>query len=127
MSVFFDSWKTCMGRKGLPVPDVNDVNEAVEFVHSLHSAIENSGGEAAIAIGTLISSGALGELGEGALIALAGVAQTAAAFYVSQSIACLAAVAVVDLGTLFASNELPDFVVAELQTQGVDVAGVGVG
>jgi hypothetical protein len=53
------------------------------------------------------------------LVALAGVAQTIAAFYISESISCVAVVAADDLKRLFAENELPDFVVAELDSQGI--------
>ena len=111
-----------MHGKGLPVPDVQDANEALEMLDKLHQALEAAGGEAEVTIGTLIASGALGSMGEGALIVLGGVAQTAAAFYISAAISCLSFVAASDLRKLFADNSVPGFVVAELEDQGVDLA-----
>ena len=123
---FSEDWAACMATKGMPVPSVETVNEALEVVHQIHTAVENSGGEA-ITIAELIGTGALAGLGEGALVVLAGVGQTLALVYINDAIACLAAAALSDLRQRFADNELPDFVVAELESQQVDLTGQGVG
>ncbi len=124
MSQFSDNWVQCMHSNGLPVPSVEDANEALEYVHKIHSALENaSGGEAEVTIGTLIALGAFAGVDEVVLIALGDVAQVAAALYLSACIGCIASVAFDDLKKLFAENELPDFVVAELDSQGVDLVG----
>jgi hypothetical protein len=123
MSAFSESWEHCMHDKGLPVPSVEDANEALELVDKIHQAIENAGGEAEVTIGALIVAGALVGVDEAALAVLSEVAQVAAALYISVCIACLASVALDDLKGLFASNDLPDFVVAELEGQGVDLGG----
>ena len=124
MSTFGEDWERCMTGKGLPVPSVEDANEALEFLHQLHSAMDNvTGGEAEMTIGTLLASGALGGIGEGSLVILGGIAQTLVAVYLSQAISCLGVVAGGELRKLFSSNELADFVVAELDIQGIDLAG----
>jgi hypothetical protein len=57
---------------------------------------------------------------------LGEVAQFEAALYISDSLACMGSVAIDDLKALFASNEVPDFAVAELNTQGIDLAAAAV-
>ncbi len=124
MSQFSDDWVQCMHGSGLPVPNVEDANEALEYVHKIHSALENaSGGEAEVTIGTLIALGAFAGVDEAVLIALGDVAQVAAALYISACLGCVASVALDDLKKLFAENALPDFVVAELNDQGVELVG----
>jgi len=123
MSNFSESWEQCMHGNGLPVPSVEDANEALELMHKLHSAWENAGGDEQMTIGALIALGALAGVDEGALVVLGEVAQVAAALYISACIGCIASVALDDLKNLFAENELPDFVVAELDGQGVDLVG----
>jgi len=112
-----------MSTKGMPVPHVEDVDEAVELLHQLHSAAENAVVEPdqIVTIGTLIASGALTGMSEGALVILAGVAQTAAAVYITESLACLSAVAAQAVKQLFANNELPDFAAEELRSQGFEL------
>jgi hypothetical protein len=121
MSVFFDRWGQCMHGSGLPIPSVEDANEALEFVHKLHSALEGSGAEAGVTIGALIALGAFAGVDEGGLAVLGEVAGVAAAVYISASIACIGSVAFDDLKSLFASNDLPEYVVAQLNSQGVDL------
>jgi hypothetical protein len=127
MATFSENWRQCMGGKGLPVPSVEDVSEAIEFLHVLNLALENAGGGAEVTIESLIASGALGGIGEGSLVILGGIAQTAAAFYIHQCISCLSSVTGAALKSLFAQNELPDFVVAELESQGFELANEAVG
>lgn len=122
MNTFFENWKQCMHGNGLPVPCVEDANEALEFVHKLHLALENAGGDEEMTIGTLITFGAAG-IDEAALAVLGEVAQVAAAFYIDACISCIVSVALDDLKRLFANNELPNFVVAELDSQGIDLTG----
>ncbi len=118
MSSFSEGWEQCMHSSGLPVPNVEDANEALEFLHKLHSAWENAGGDEQLTIGALLALGAVVGFDEGALAVLGEVAQVAAVLYLSACVGCLAAVAFDDLRRLLASNELPDFVVAELGNQG---------
>lgn len=120
MSTFFENWKQCMSNSGLPVPNIEDINEAVEFLHQLHSAWENAGGEVET-IGALIASGAAAGISEDALIVLGTVANIAVSLYINQGIGCLGSVAKDGLKALFAQNELPDFVIAELDSQGIDL------
>ncbi|MDN5284228.1 MAG: hypothetical protein JWR38_502 [Mucilaginibacter sp.] len=121
MSTFFENWKQCMSNSVLPVPNIEDVNDAVEFLHQLHSAWENAGGEVETTIGTLIASGAAAGISEDALVVLGTVANIAVSLYISQGIGCLGSVAKDGLKALFAENELPDFVIAELDSQGIDL------
>lgn len=124
MSTFSSDWERCMSQHGMPVPHLEDADEALELLHQLHSAAENAGVEPGqvVTLGTLIASGGLSFVGEPALVILAGVAQTAAAVYISQGISCVFAAAALDIKRLFASNELPDFVAEELANQGIDLA-----
>jgi hypothetical protein len=71
----------------------------------------------------LIAAGAFVGADEAVLAVLGEVAQVAVAMYITAYIGCLASVALDDLKGLFASGELPNFVVAELESQGVDIAG----
>lgn len=123
MSTFSSDWEHCMSQHGMPVPHLESADEALELLHQLHSAAENAGVEPGhvVTLGTLIASGGLTLVGEPALVVLAGVAQTAAAVYVSQGVSCVFAVAALDVKRLFASNELPDFVAEELGDQGIDL------
>lgn len=123
MSDFSENWVQCMHNSGLLVPTVEDANEALEFLHKLHSAWENAGGEAELTIGALLAAGALVGVDEAALAVLGEVAQVAVLFYISACVGCIASVALDDLKGLFASNEVPDFAVAELENQGVDLQG----
>ena len=123
MSEFSEAWAQCMRRNGLPVPDLETANEALEFADKLHSAWENAGGGEELTIGALIAVGAFVGADEAVLTVLGEVAQVAAAIYITASISCVASVALDDLKGLFARGELPDFVVAELESQGVDIAG----
>jgi hypothetical protein len=122
MSAFAERWEQCMHGRGLPVPSVEDANEALEFVDKLHSAWENANGDEVMTIGALIALGAFTGVDEAAVEVLGEVAQVAAVLYISACIACLASVAIDDLRRRFASADLPDFVVAELNSQGVDLA-----
>jgi hypothetical protein len=120
MSTFSDSWKQCMQANSLPVPDLETANEALEFLHKLHDAWENAGGEAELTIGALLVAGALaGTIGAGALEVLGEVAAVTVTLYLSACIACMGSVAIDDLKNLFASGQMPDFVVAELESQGI--------
>lgn len=120
MSSFSDAWAHCMHGNGLPVPDVQTLNEALEFLDKVHSAWENAGGGEELLIGALIAGGAI-VVGEAALVVLGEVAQVAAFAYLGAGILCLASVAVDDLKGLFAAGQLPAFVVAQLETNGIDV------
>ena len=122
MSEFSENWVACMHGNGLPVPDVEGVNEALEFVHKIHSAWENAGGGEELTIAALIAAGAFAGVDEAVLAVLAEAGAVVAAAYLSACIGCIAAVALDDLKGLFAQGELPDFVVAELETQGIDLA-----
>lgn len=121
MSTFFENWEQCMHGNGLPVPSVEDASEAVELLDKLQRAMENAGGEAEVTIGALLALGAFVGIDEAALAVLGEVAQVAAALYISMCLGCLGSVALDELKGLFASNELPDFVVAELNNQGIDL------
>jgi alanine dehydrogenase len=125
---FASDWSACMSKKGMPVPTTETADEALELLHQLHSAAENAGVEPGqiLTIGTLIASGGLSAVGEGTLVILAGVAQTAVAVYVAAGISCVFAVAALDIKRLFASNDLPEFVADELSSQGIDLEGEAV-
>jgi hypothetical protein len=123
MSEFSEAWAQCMHGNGFPVPDVETANEAVEFVHKLHSAWETAGGGEELTIASLIAAGAFVGADETVLAVLGEVAQIAVVMYITACIACLASVAFDDLKGLFASGDLPDFVVAELESRGIDIAG----
>jgi hypothetical protein len=126
MATFFSDWESCMRQHGMPVPHVEDADEALELLHQLHSAAENAGilePDQVVTIGTLLAAGGLSQVvSEPALIVLAGVAQTAAVVYINQGVACVFAVAALDIKRLFASNDLPDFVSVALAEQGIDLA-----
>ncbi|MVN75601.1 hypothetical protein GO988_04610 [Hymenobacter sp. HMF4947] len=126
MSDFSENWEQCMHSSGLLVPNVEDANEALEFLHQVHSAWENSGGEAELTIAGLLAAGALVGVDEGALAVLGQLGEIAVAAYLSACISCMASVALEDIKSLFANNELPDFVVAELEGQGVDLTNEAV-
>ena len=119
MNTFFGNWEQCMHGQGLPVPNAEDAKEALELLHKLHSAWENAGGDEAMTIGALLAAGAITGIDEEILGA---VAQVVVVVYISACIACITSVAIDDLRGLFASNEIPDFVVAELNNQGIDLA-----
>ena len=129
MSEFSDNWAQCMRNGGFPVPTVETANEALEYLHKLHDAWENAGGGEELTIGELLLGGAavvgagaaVVEFGEDALVVLGQIGQVAVAFYLSACVGCLASVALDELKNLFAGNELPDFVVAQLESQGVDL------
>jgi hypothetical protein len=121
MSTFFESWQACMHRNGFPVPSVEDAKEAVELLHQLNQALENAGGEVEMTIGALIAAGALVGIDEGVLVVLGDVAQVAATVYIGTCIGCIGSVALPDLRRLFASNELPGFVVDQLNGNGIDL------
>jgi hypothetical protein len=123
MSAFSEAWAQCMHRNGLPVPDVETANEALEFIDALHSAWEHAGGGEELLIGGLIAAGAFVGADEAALTLLGHVAQVAAALYISACVTCIGSVAIDDLKGLFAQGQVPDFVVAQLDSQGVDLAG----
>ena len=123
MSEFSEAWVQCMHGVGFPVPDVETANDALEFVDKLHSTWENAGGGEELTIAALIAAGAFVGADEAVLAVLGEVAQVAVAMYITAYIGCLASVALDDLKGLFASGELPNFVVAELESQGVDIAG----
>ncbi|SIT43293.1 conserved hypothetical protein [Paraburkholderia ribeironis] len=123
MSAFSDRWTQCMQGSGFPVPTVEDANEALEVLHKVHDAWENSGGEAELTIGALLAAGAVVGVDEGVLATLGEVATVAVGVYISACVACLGSVAFDDLKGLFASNAVPDFVVAQLNSQGVDLGG----
>ena len=112
-----------MHGNGLPVPDVQTLNEALEFLDKVHSAWENAGGGEELLIGALIAGGAVVGVDEAALAVLGEVAQVAALAYLGACITCLGSVAVDDLKGLFAAGQLPAFVVAQLETNGIDVKG----
>ena len=126
MSTFSEALVTCMQGHGLPVASVENVTEALEFVDKLHSAWENAGGGEELTIVALIAAGAFVGVDEGVLAALEAVGQVAAALYISACIGCIASVAIDDLKGLFASNDLPDYVVAELNNEGVALSGTAV-
>jgi hypothetical protein len=125
MSTFSEQWGQCMRGKGLPVPDIEGVNEAVDLLEHIHEAIENTG-DAEVTIGALLAAGALVGIDEAALAVLGEVAQVAAALYLLACTACLGSVAIDKLRGLFASNELPGFLVAQLESQGVELSNQAV-
>lgn len=118
MSAFFDAWKQCMLQSGLPVPTIDTVNEAVEFLHTLQTAWEQSGADEALLMGALPAS-ALVSFGKDAVGAVAGVVVLV---YEKACISCLASVALDGLRSLASNGQLPDFVVAELRNEGIDIA-----
>ncbi|EEA01123.1 hypothetical protein BH160DRAFT_3557 [Burkholderia sp. H160] len=122
MSAFSDRWTQCMQGSGFPVPTVEDANEALDFLDKLHNALENSGG-ADVTIGALLAAGAVTGVDEAILATLGEVATVAVGVYIGACVACLGSVAFDDLKGLFASNAVPDFVVAQLNSQGVDLGG----
>lgn len=121
MSAFFEKWERCMKKVGFPVPTAETPSEALEFLHQLHTAWEAAGGDNEMIIGVLMAPGAAAAINEDAIIVLGAIANVAVIVYVNQCISCLTAVAIKDLKDLFATNDLPDFVVAELENQGVDL------
>jgi hypothetical protein len=121
MSTFSEAWAGCMRGNGLPVPDIETANEALEFVDKLHSAWENAGGGEELTIGALVAAGALVGADEAVLSVLGEVAQVAAILYLTTCVTCLGSVALDDLKGLFAQNQVPNFVVAQLENQGVDL------
>jgi len=124
MGAFFDNWKQCMNGSGLPVPSVEDANQALEFVHQLHDAWEAAGGDEEMTIGALVAAGALTGVDEATLEVLGLVAQVAVTVYVAACVACLASQALDYLKGRFASNNLPEFMVAALDNQGVSLVDV---
>jgi hypothetical protein len=122
MSAFSEEWASCMRGNGFPVVDAKSVGEALEFVESIHSAWEKAGGDEKVTIGALIAAGAFAGLEKGAL-AILGEA-TAAVFvaYYIACITCMASVALQDLKNLVSLGKVPDFVVADLESQGIDIA-----
>ena len=108
-----------MHSNSMLVPNVEDANEALEFLHKLHSAWENAGGEVELTIGSLLAVGAVFGVDEGALVVLGEMGQVAVVTYLSFCTSCLASVAFDDIKRLFSANELPAFVVAELESQGI--------
>lgn len=121
MSEFSDQWAGCMHGNGLPVPDVEDANEALEMLHKLHSAWEGVGGEADLTIGALLATGLLTAAGGGLVEVLGEIAGVTVAMYLGACFGCLASVAREEMKHLFAMGQLPDFAVAELESQGVDL------
>lgn len=121
MSTFFENWKQCMQGNGLPIPKVEDATEALHFLEQLHQAWENSGGEVEMTIGALASAGGAG-LSEEVLIAIGVAADVVIVLYINQGIGCLSSVALDELKRLFADNELPEFVVAELDNKNISLA-----
>ena len=73
-------------------------------------------------IGALLAAGAIVGVDESALAVLGEVAQVAALLYITACIGCLASVALDDLKERFASNDLPAYVVEELNKEGVALA-----
>lgn len=124
MSTFFENWVQCMDKNGFPVPSVETANEAIEFVHQLHSAWENAGGDEEMTIGALLALGAAAGIDEAALAVLGEIAEVAVLVYIGACTLCIASVAIDDVKLLFANNELPDFMVAQLENQGVDLGGI---
>ena len=125
MSTFSEKWGQCMRGKGLPVPDIDGVNEAVELLDHIHQAIENTG-DAEVTIGVLLAAGAIVGVDEAALTVLGEVAQVAAALYLLECTSCLGSVAIGELRGLFASNDVPDFMVEQLKSQGVELSNEAV-
>ncbi|NML65451.1 hypothetical protein HHL22_09565 [Hymenobacter sp. RP-2-7] len=121
MSEFSDQWAGCMHSSGLPVPDVEDANEALEVLDKIHSAWENAGGEAELTIGALLATGLLTVAGGAVVPVLEEIVTVTVAAYLGACIGCLGSVAYDSLKSLFASGQLPAFVVAELESQGVDI------
>jgi hypothetical protein len=125
MSTFSENWGKCMLGKGLPVPDIDGVNEAVKLLDHIHQAIENTG-DAEVTIGGLLAVGAIVGVDEAALTVLGEVAQVVAALYLLECTTCLGSAAISELRGLFASNDLPDFMVEQLKSQGVDLSSQAV-
>jgi hypothetical protein len=123
MSTFSQKWQGCMRSQHLPVPTIENANEALEFVDMLHSAWENAGGEAGMTLGALIGTGALNAAGEQTLIVLAAAVDIAVVVYLSACMNCVVYSGFDDVKKLFASNQLPAYVLDELNKQGVDLTG----
>jgi hypothetical protein len=122
MSQFSDAWVKCMHGNGLPVPEIQELNEALEFVDKIHSAFENATGKEEITIGALLAVGAFVGFDEAALAALTQAAAITATAYLAACVGCLASVALDDLKDLFASGDLSAFVVAQLESDGINIS-----
>ncbi|MGI4832330.1 MAG: hypothetical protein ACRYFK_02615 [Janthinobacterium lividum] len=121
MSEFSEQWAGCMQSIGLPVPNVENANEALEIFDKIHSAWESAGGEAELTIGALLATGLLTVAGGAVVEVLGEIAAVTVAAYLGACIGCVASVARDEVKNLFASGQLPAFVVAELESQGVDL------
>ena len=129
MSAFSDAWASCMRSKGLPVPaDIESASEAVEFLGHINEAIENAGGDAQLTIEALmlLGGGSIAGVDAAGVVVLGGIAQTVAAVYIFKAAGCLGSAAGDQIRHLFASNQLPDFMVAQLQANGVELSDTAV-
>ena len=122
MSEFSEALAQCMRDKALPAPNVETAREVLEFLDKLHSAWENAGSSETLTVGELIASGALAGASEDAMLVLGLAAGAAVQVYITACLFCLASGAIGALKDLLARGELPDFVVAELDKQGIDMA-----
>jgi hypothetical protein len=121
MSDFSDAWVNCMRRNGLPVVEAKTVEEAIDFVEKIHTAFEKVGGDDKVLIGALLVVGGAVGLDEAALAVLGQVATVAAVTYLGACILCMGSVALDDLKRLFAQGKVPDFIVSQLETDGIDI------
>jgi hypothetical protein len=118
-----------MHNKGLPVPaDIESASEAVEFLGHINEAIENAGGDAQLTIEALLAfgGGAIAGVDAAGVVVLGGIAQTVAAVYIFKAAGCLGSAAGEQIRKLFASNELPDFMVEQLRANGVELSDTAV-
>jgi len=122
MSSFSKAWAKCMHDNGFPVIDAKTVADALEFVDSIHSAWEKAGGDKKVTIGALIAAGAFLGIDETALAVLGKAAKIVFIAYLGACISCMGSVAVDDLKRLFALGKVPKFVVAQLESDGIDIA-----
>jgi hypothetical protein len=122
MSAFSDAWIGCMRGNGFPVIDAEAVGDALEFVDSIHSAWEKAGGDEKVTIGARLAAGAFVGADKATLVVLGEAAKAVFLAYVGACIACLGSVAIDDLRNLFAQGKVSDFVVAQLQDDGINLA-----
>jgi hypothetical protein len=111
-----------MRNNGFPIIDVETVEEALDFVESIHSAWEKAGGDEKVTIGALLVAGAFLGVDEAALAVLGEAAAIVLVAYLAACVGCMGSVAIDDLRRLFAQGDLPDFVVAQLEEEGLELA-----
>ncbi|MET8571959.1 hypothetical protein [Streptomyces sp. NPDC004783] len=119
---FSDEFQTCMNASGLPTPaqGMDSADEVLEFLDRLHQAWEDAGGETELALGTLVTAGAVTGIDEEII---GGAAAVLVSAYIGACIGCLIGAAGSSVWDALASVE-PDErvraqVVAAAETQGI--------